>query len=47
MDCSLADEHEAGDHTIAIGQVEDFKLLDSVAQPLLFMRSGYGVFGEM
>ena len=47
VDCSLADEHEAGDHTIAIGQVEDFKLLDSEAQPLLFMRSGYGVFGEM
>ena len=47
VDCTLVDEHEAGDHTIAVGQVKHFKLLDSEAQPLLFMRSGYGVFGEM
>jgi flavin reductase (DIM6/NTAB) family NADH-FMN oxidoreductase RutF len=41
----LVDEHEAGDHTIAVGAVKDFELVDSAAQPLLFMRGGYGVFG--
>ena len=47
VDCRLVDEHEAGDHTIAVGQVVDFKLVDGTAQPLLFMRGGYGVFGAM
>ena len=45
VDCRLVDEHEAGDHTIAVGAVKDFELVDSAAQPLLFMRGGYGVFG--
>jgi flavin reductase (DIM6/NTAB) family NADH-FMN oxidoreductase RutF len=45
VDCCLVNEHEAGDHTIAVGAVKDFELVDSAAQPLLFMRGGYGVFG--
>ncbi len=41
VDCSLVKEVDAGDHTIAIGQVEALGLLSATAGPLLFYRSGY------
>lgn len=41
VDCSLVREVDAGDHTIAIGKVEDLGLLDADANPLLFYRGGY------
>lgn len=42
-DCELTAEHDAGDHTIAVGQVLDLGVRDH-AGPLLFFRGGYGSF---
>lgn len=44
VDCELTAEHEAGDHTIAIGRVKDFQVLCPEEGPLLFFRGGYGQF---
>ena len=44
VDCTLEAEHDAGDHTIAIGRVQDFQILDDSASPLLFFRGAYGAF---
>jgi 3-hydroxy-9,10-secoandrosta-1,3,5(10)-triene-9,17-dione monooxygenase reductase component len=44
VDCKLEAEHDAGDHTIAVGRVLDFKLLAAEDSPLLFFRGGYGQF---
>ena len=46
VDCLLYDEHDAGDHTIAVGEVKDFSLVNGDAPPLLYWRSDFGVFGE-
>ena len=43
VDCDLEAEHDAGDHTIAIGRVRDLGVLDAES-PLLFFRGGYGSF---
>ena len=44
IDCDLVAEHDGGDHTIAIGQVRDFQVLDRDKRPLLFYHGGYGSF---
>ena len=44
VDCALAAEHDAGDHTIAVGRVLDIDILDGARAPLLFFRGGYGHF---
>lgn len=44
VDCDLEVEHDAGDHTIAVGRVKDFAILDAETQPLLFFRGAYGEF---
>lgn len=41
VDCSLVREADAGDHTIAIGKVEDLGYLDAESGPLLFYRGRY------
>ena len=43
VECALAAEHDAGDHTIAVGSVLGFEILRPEAQPLLYFRGGYGV----
>jgi flavin reductase (DIM6/NTAB) family NADH-FMN oxidoreductase RutF len=43
VDCTLEGEHEAGDHTIAIGRVQSLEVLAG-GTPLLFFRGGYGSF---
>ena len=43
VECSLAAEHDAGDHTVAVGQVHGFETLREDAKPLVFFRGGYGV----
>ena len=43
VECALAAEHDAGDHTVAVGQVLGFETLRDDAKPLLFFRGGYGV----
>ena len=45
IDCELAVEHDAGDHTIAIGRVKDLGVLDAERKPLVFHRGGYGKAG--
>lgn len=46
VDCALDAEHDAGDHTIAVGRVLDIGILDGSAGPLLFFRGGYGGYRE-
>ena len=43
-ECALEAEHDAGDHTIAVGRVLDIDILDGTGDPLLFFRGGYGGF---
>ena len=43
VECSLAAEHDAGDHTVAVGEVIGFETLREAAKPLLYFRGGYGV----
>ncbi len=44
IDCDLEAEHDAGDHTIAVGRVRDFEIRSPDAQALLFFRGQYGGF---
>ena len=44
IDCDLEAEHDAGDHTIAVGRVRDLAVVEADAKPLLFFRGGYGTF---
>ena len=37
--CRVIDAHEAGDHTIFIGQVETTEIFDG--EPLIYFRGGY------
>lgn len=46
VDCDLEAEHDAGDHTIALGRVRDVRILDPEASPLLFFRGRFGHFEE-
>ncbi|WP_375381831.1 flavin reductase family protein [uncultured Sphingomonas sp.] len=43
VECSIYAVHEAGDHFIAIGQVEALDV-EHADQPLLFFKGGYGSF---
>ena len=43
VECGLAAEHDAGDHTIVVGSVQGFAILRPEAQPLLYFRGNYGV----
>lgn len=44
IECSIEDEHDAGDHTIVVGRVQDCARADSDSAPLLYFRSAYGSF---
>ena len=44
VDCDLVAEHDAGDHTIAVGRVRDVRIVDASRPPLLFFRGAYGSF---
>lgn len=44
VDCDLEAEHEAGDHTIAVGRVRDLRIMDADGDPLLFFGGRYGAF---
>ena len=46
IDCATDAVHEAGDHHIVIGRVDDLQLGDGSA-PLLFFRGGYGSFSPL
>jgi flavin reductase (DIM6/NTAB) family NADH-FMN oxidoreductase RutF len=47
IDCELVAEHDAGDHTIAVGRVRDLEVLNPDGRPLLFFRGRYGHFEEL
>jgi flavin reductase (DIM6/NTAB) family NADH-FMN oxidoreductase RutF len=44
IECKLAAAHDAGDHTIYVGEVEQAETRD--AKPLLFFRGGYRAIGD-
>jgi len=47
VECDLEAEHEAGDHTIAVGRIRAIEVMRSDAPPLLFFRGSYGRFGPI
>lgn len=38
VECKLITEHDAGDHTLAIGEVLDYQANEHKSSPLLFFR---------
>ncbi len=44
IDCLLQAEHDAGDHSIAVGLVQHLAIADQHRSPLLFFRGAYGEF---
>ena len=40
LDCTVHTVHEAGDHFVVIGRVQDLRAADA-EDPLLFYRGGY------
>lgn len=44
IDCDLEREHDAGDHTLAIGRVRDLSVEAGERAPLLFYSGQYGQF---
>lgn len=44
IDCTVQVIHDAGDHDIVVGRVLDLDVAAESAQPLLFLRGGYGSF---
>lgn len=44
IDCEVEAEHEAGDHTIAVGRVVDLGVDAPEKSPLLFFQGRYGLF---
>lgn len=47
IDCDLEAEHDAGDHTIAVGRVRNIEIKNPSKAPLLFFRGSYGQFQEL
>jgi 3-hydroxy-9,10-secoandrosta-1,3,5(10)-triene-9,17-dione monooxygenase reductase component len=44
FDCELTDQHDGGDHIIAVCAIQDFGIThqeDTTRQPLVFFRSGF------
>ena len=44
IECSIEAEHDAGDHTIVVGRVQDYQRVRNEAATLLYFRSMYGSF---
>ena len=47
IECTLENEMEAGDHTIAVGRVQAYQRTAEDASPLLFFRGQYGEFAAI
>lgn len=41
VDCEVRDVHDAGDHTIVVGEVVDLDVLRDDADPLVWFAGGY------
>jgi flavin reductase len=46
LDCRTYATYEGGDHTIFLGEVQEARVADTEAQPLLFFRGRYGHLAE-
>lgn len=46
IECTLHAEHDAGDHTIAVGRVEALEAREE-ATPLVFFQGRYGAFAAL
>ena len=46
IDCTLRDEHDAGDHTIVVADVLGIEAAEG-AEPLVFYRGRYGTFSML
>jgi 3-hydroxy-9,10-secoandrosta-1,3,5(10)-triene-9,17-dione monooxygenase reductase component len=44
LECRLEEEHDAGDHTIAVGRVLEIGAATERSAPLVFFRGRYGSF---
>ena len=44
IDCTFLEEHDAGDHTIVVSKVRDFKVNRPDVGPLIYLRGNYGYF---
>ena len=44
IECTIDAEHEAGDHLIVVGAVDEFDLRAGESDPLVFFRGRYGSF---
>lgn len=42
LDCRLVAVHDAGDHVLCVGEIEEARV--TAGEPLLFYRGGYGRF---
>jgi flavin reductase (DIM6/NTAB) family NADH-FMN oxidoreductase RutF len=47
IDCALEAEHEAGDHTIAVGRVTSLEATTGAPEPLLFFTGAYGRYAPL
>ncbi|MCY3622178.1 MAG: flavin reductase family protein [Gammaproteobacteria bacterium] len=43
VECALDAEHDAGDHTVAVGRVLGFETLRHDVRPLIYFRGEYGL----
>ena len=44
IECTIDAEHEAGDHLIVVGAVDQLDVREGEANPLVFFRGRYGAF---
>jgi 3-hydroxy-9,10-secoandrosta-1,3,5(10)-triene-9,17-dione monooxygenase reductase component len=44
IECTIDAEHEAGDHVIVVGAVDQLEMHKAAADPLVFFRGRYGSF---
>jgi flavin reductase (DIM6/NTAB) family NADH-FMN oxidoreductase RutF len=46
IECTIDAEHDAGDHVIVVGAVNQLDMREGEASPLVFFRGRYGSFSE-
>ena len=46
IECTIDAVHEAGDHLIVVGAVDELDMRDADVEPLVFFRGRYGSFSE-
>ena len=44
IECTISAEHDAGDHLIVVGAVDQLDMREGEADPLVFFRGQYGSF---